>query len=132
MKLKNLTPKNFIVCGALRKNTVQKSSLRITFKSREKRNQATKKAVKECIEVLRKKKALLESTISELVKDTDKFSLEAEYAEKHRRDETVVINVKLLQENSNRKTELNERVWRRNKRIDKAERKYCLGLATLT
>ena len=114
------------------KTQVQKSSLRITFKSREKRNQATKKAVKECIEVLRKKKALLESTISELVKDTDKFSLEAEHAEKHRRDETVVINVKLLQENSNRKTELNERVWRRNKRIDKAERKYCLGLATLT
>ena len=89
------------------KSKVQKSNLRITFKSREKQNQATKKylikhkAVKECIEVVRKKKAFLESTISELVKDTDRFSLEAKYAEKHRRDETVVINVKLLQENSN-------------------------------
>ena len=89
------------------KSKVQKSNLRITFKSREKQNQATKKylikhkAVKECIEVVRKKKAFLESTISELVKDTDRFFLEAKYAEKHRRDETVVINVKLLQENSN-------------------------------
>ena len=137
MKLKNLTPKNFIVCDALRKNTGSKIKFENYLQEQRKAKSSNEKvlkhkAVKECIEVLRKKKALLESTISDLVKDTDKFSLEAEYAEKHRRDETVVINVKLLQENSNQKTELNERVWRRNKRIDKAERKYCLGLATLT
>ena len=44
-----------------------------------------------------KKKALLWSTVSELVKDTDRFSLEAENAkEMHGRDETVVVQVKLF------------------------------------
>ena len=46
---------------------------------------------------MRKKKALLWSTVSELVKDTDRFSLEAENAkEMHGRDETVVVQVKLF------------------------------------
>ena len=83
IKSKNLTLENFIVWGTLCKSVrgsrvKYESYLEEQRKAKPSNEKALKcKAVQEGIDIVRKKKALLESTVSELVKDAGKFSLEA-------------------------------------------------------
>ena len=79
MKSKNLTPENLIVCGALCKSVrgsriKYENYLEEQRKAKSSNEKALKrKAVQESIDVVRKEKALLESTASELVKYADRF-----------------------------------------------------------
>ena len=121
------------VAHCVKASEVQEPSMRIILKSREKQNRATKKHLNakpsRSTDIVRKKKALLESTGSRVSQRCWQVFFRSWKWKKSVEDmkPVVVIKVKLFQTNSNRKRS-NERVWETNKRINEAERKDCLRL----
>ena len=65
------------------------------------------KAVQESIDVVRKKKTFLESIVSELVKDADRFSLETENV-KSMEEMKLLLSKSLLGKTISKQGEMNE------------------------
>ena len=65
------------------------------------------KAIQESIDVVRKKKTFLESTVSELVKDADRFSLETENA-KNMEEMKLLLSKSLFGKTTNKQGEMKE------------------------
>ena len=87
MNSRNLTPENFIAAHYVKASRGSRIKyekyLEEQRKAKSSNGIALKcKAVQESIDVVSRKKAPLETTVSELFKDSDRFSLEAENAKK--------------------------------------------------
>ena len=104
MKSKIVTTENFSVCYTFRKSMSGSRIKHENYLEEQRKAKSRKKnylctvVFQESINFVRKKKPLLKSTASDLVKDVDRFSFEAENA-KSMEEMKRVIKFKLFQKN---------------------------------